>query len=59
MADSCDGVRLAGARLAKDEQIAATVDPAITCRDGQHVRFADAGSGVEVERGEGFARRQA
>ena len=50
MADSCDGVRLAGARLAKDEHIAATVDPAIACRKGQYVRFAASGSSVEVER---------
>src|SRR3546814_5470709 len=48
-------VRLAGPALAEQQQVAAVLDPVVTGGEGQEVRFADAGGGVEIEGGEGLA----
>jgi len=52
-------MRLAGAGLAEDQQIGAAVDPLLAGSEGQHMGLAQTRSGVEVEVGEGLARRQA
>src|SRR3546814_14119785 len=52
-------VRLDGPALAEQQQVAAVLDPVVTGGEGQEVRFADAGGGVEIEGGEGLACGQA
>src|SRR3546814_5919494 len=59
MANGGNCVRLAGPALAEQQQVAAVLDPVVTGGEGQEVRFADAGGGVEIEGGEGLACGQA
>src|SRR3546814_3994301 len=53
MADGGNRVRLAGAALAEQQQIATALDPVVAGSQGQEVRLADTGGGVEIEGGEG------
>src|SRR3546814_1004209 len=59
MANGGNCVRLAGPALAEQQQVAAVLDPVVTGGEGQEVRFADAGGGVEIDGGEGLACGQA
>ena len=59
MADGGNRVRLAGAALAEQQQVATALDPFVAGSQGQEVRLADAGGGVEIEGGEGLACREA
>src|SRR3546814_15407559 len=52
-------VLLVGPARAEQQQVAAVLDPVVTGGEGQEVRFADAGGGVEIEGGEGLACGQA
>ncbi len=52
-------MRLTSAGLPEHEQVAATGDPVLAACEREQMWLADARCGIEVEGGEGLARRQA
>jgi hypothetical protein len=51
-------MRFSSARRAKTKKIGAVFEPGISAGECLHLRFGDHRHGVEVERVEGFSRRQ-
>jgi hypothetical protein len=57
MADSRQGVALASAAFAEQQEIVAVLNPVSAGTERQKVRFAQFRRGGEVEAGEGFSNR--